>query len=262
VSDEAGDKGGAPLIPLNVPRQSRSKRPDHMARVIEEMIVSGEFAPGVMLPPEMDLAERFGVSRTVIREGVRILQVRGLVEIRHGVGTQVTGSGRSAFASALLLTLRRSGCTMGDLMDFRKLVEPEMAATAALRATARDLAQLKEALAEYVMTIGEYPEQMVKAHLKFHKLILQATHNPVVDALIDPLTQLILLSANPPGTKPRKQTREILDSEAHQDIYKAICAGDSLGARRSMLTDLNNAVGDNRSTPIASEDLGAEVDEE
>lgn len=229
------------------------------------MIVRGEFQPGSMLPTEAELGEQFQVSRTVIREAVRSLEARGLVHIRHGIGTQVTAGGRSAYTAALLLMLRRSGCTVQQVFDFRKLVEPEFAAAAAQRATARDLAEMEAALDEYTAAHATDEVALLDAsHRRFHQAILRAVHNPVVEAMIEPLTELILLSSIPRTAHvvPRLYSKELQDLAAHREIFECIKAGDSLGARRAMLTDFDNARTDfDLSVLIGSRDDDEESDD-
>lgn len=236
--------------------QSRTKLSKKVAKILENMIVKGEIKSGSLLPTEADLGNQFSVSRTVVREAVTILEARGLVHIRHGIGTQVTAGGKRAFTSALLLALRRSGCTIRDLVDFRKLVEPEFAATAARRATGRDLAELQEALDEYIRATESGDTTAAdEHHRRFHQAILRATHNPVVEALIDPLTEMILLSTVPAGSGllPSPKAKTQLDVEAHRDIFSAIKSADSLGASRAVLTDFANARTDyDTSTPLAA----------
>lgn len=244
----------------------RGKLSTKVAKALEGRIVRGEFPPGGMLPTEAELCEQFQVSRTVIREAVRSLEARGLVHIRHGIGTQVTAGGKNAYTAALLLMLRRSGCTAQQVFDFRKLVEPEFAASAAQRATARDLAEMEAALDDYAAAHRADDATMLDAaHRRFHQAILQAVHNPVVEAMIEPLTELILLSSIPrtADVVPRLYSKELQDLDAHREIYACIKAGDSLGARRAMLTDFDNARTDyDLSIAIGSRDEDTDGEDE
>lgn len=246
--------------------QSRTKLSKRVAKTLENMIVKGELKPGSLLPTEAELGTRFSVSRTVVREAVTILEARGLVHIRHGIGTQVTAGGKRAFSSALLLALRRSGCTIRDLVDFRKLVEPEFAATAARRATGRDLAELQDALDAYLAATESGDTTAAEEHhRRFHQAILRATHNPVVEALIDPITEMILLSTVPAAAKllPHIPNKTKMDMEAHSDIFTAIKAADSLGASRAVRTDFANARTDyDTSAPLAAHHPVADEEEE
>jgi len=222
----------------------RGKLSKQVARVLANMIVKGDYKPRALLPSEADLGTHFGVSRTVIREAVLIVEAQGLVHIRHGIGTQVTAGGQSAFTSAMFLMLRRSGCTIRDVFDFRRLVEPEFAATAALRATPEDLMQMEQTLEAYVASYRDHdPTQAEAHHLAFHQAIHRATHNPVVEAMIDPMAEMLLLSSVPyaAGVLPCLPSKELLDIEAHRAIFACIKSGDSQGAHQAMRRDFETA---------------------
>lgn len=202
--------------------------------------MAGELAPEADLPTEAQLSERFGVSRTVIREAIQQAAARGLVTVRHGVGAQVTANGRPAFAQAMILALSRSGCTMGDVLAFRKLVEPEICAAAAQAATSRDIAELTAAVDAYEHGILQDDRQQAQqAHLQFHQTVWQAAHNPVLTVLMDPLSRMILLSTLVPWPGP-VIAKELLDIETHREMLTCMRAGDTLGSRRAMMTDLSN----------------------
>jgi DNA-binding FadR family transcriptional regulator len=237
-------------------RPAEGKLSKRVAAALQELILNGEWGPGSLLPNEAELGQTFGVSRTVIREAVRTLEAQGLVHVRRGIGTQTTAGGKSAYIAALFLVLRRSGCTMHDLFSFRRLVEPEFAAEAARQATGRDLSKLREALEAYAAASAAGNHiQIEEKHLHFHQAILQTTHNPVVQALIDPLAEMLLLSYVPRGSGilPTLPSKELLDIEAHRELLACIEKGDSMGARRAMLTDFNNARTDyDSSVPIGA----------
>jgi len=220
-------------------RPQRRKLSKVVSSQIEERILVRQYCPGALLPPEMELCQEFGVSRTVVREAIRTLEERGLLHIRHGVGTQVLASQRGGFGTAIASALRQTGCTMGDVLDFRKLVEPEIAAAAARRATRQDLVDMEEALEAFSISqsIGvRGPE--AEAHLRFHQTVLRAAHNPVIEALVDPLAEMILLSNLPYTNEPSSEGSIEASIIAHRNIFAAIRAGDSQEARLAMAHDL------------------------
>ena len=90
---------------------------------LEEMILDGELQPGDSLPSELEMAAQMEVSRTVVRDAIRALTTKGLVEIRHGVGTFVTDSGRERLAEALALSLRRGDYSPWELYQVRRGLE-------------------------------------------------------------------------------------------------------------------------------------------
>lgn len=204
---------------------------NELASRLEEMILAGQFPPGCSLPSEAELARQFGVSRTVVRDATRILAAKRLVEIKHGVGMLVTHSARHGFVEALLLLLRRQNSTLGDLVDFRMILEPEVAAVAAVRASEAQLEDIRRIFEESaeLLRAGEYDRAMHK-HLQFHIAIIRAARNPVLEALVDPITEMIL-STHGPG-EGEELSGYVQD---HQAILEALQARDPERARAAMI---------------------------
>ena len=150
---------------------------------LAEMIVHGRFAPGDKLPNELALSTELNVSRTTLREALRILLTRGLVEVRRGVGTFVTQS-RNIHADYDVLKIQNTNVNTKDLYEMRLMFEPQAAYYACLRASKEDL--------EEIFRFGELNEQMIKnqdpqwdeTEQKFHNSIASATHNPFITALL------------------------------------------------------------------------------
>ena len=150
---------------------------------LAEMIVHGRFAPGDKLPNEPALAEELGVSRTTLREALRILSTRGLVEVRRGVGTFVTES-RNIHADYDVLKIQNTNVNTKDLYEMRLMFEPQAAYYAALRASDEELQE--------IFRFGALNERMIRdqdplwddTEQKFHNSIASATHNPFITALL------------------------------------------------------------------------------
>jgi GntR family transcriptional repressor for pyruvate dehydrogenase complex len=158
---------------------------------IEESILSGALKPGDQLPPERELAVRFGVSRTAVREAVRTLHQRGLVEAYSGRGTFVTNGTSQAIRSSLDLMIKisqPSGPT--PLVEVREILEPEIAALAAARCEEVHLAMMREAIAvmDRERTDGE---AFIEADLDFHLALAEAAANPLILSLIDSIGGLL-----------------------------------------------------------------------
>ena len=103
-----------------------------MAGILEARILSGTFPPGSRLPTEHELTESFDVSRTVVRDALRVLDARGLVEVRRGTGTLVKPSSVDAYSSAVATLLLRSDLTIGDVFEARAALEGQLALIAAV----------------------------------------------------------------------------------------------------------------------------------
>ena len=174
-----------------------------LAQQIEDSIISGRLAGGDALPTEPELAKQFGVSRAVVRDATRLLLARGLVDVQHGRGVFVTGSGEEAFGDALLLALRRAGATAWDVEQFEELLLPQVIALAASAATNEEIDAIRAHVDAYVteferltvetMNDGTPPEgwdALLGDFLEMMKAVFAATHNRVLEQLAAPLLSL------------------------------------------------------------------------
>jgi DNA-binding FadR family transcriptional regulator len=198
--------------------------------VVEELaeaIVSGAFAEGDILPTEPALCEQFGFSRTVVREGLKMLEERGLVRVEQGRGTTVQP--RSAWNLLDPVVLRialahdHDMSLLDDLMAVRVVLEREMAKAAAGRLTEDELAALAENLEQMNESYDDY-ERFRSFDLAFHAVVMKASGNEVGLTIVRAIhrhggiTPLLAAGAS----------REVLEQTAreHRDIYDALAAGD------------------------------------
>ena len=150
---------------------------------LTELIAQRRFLPGEKLPSEPELAQELQVSRTTLREALRILTTRGLVEVRRGVGTFVTES-KSVHADYDVLKIQNTNVSTKDLYEMRLMFEPQAAYYACLRASDEEL--------ETIFRYGDLDEEMIRrrdplwdeAEQKFHNSIASATHNQFITALL------------------------------------------------------------------------------
>ena len=150
---------------------------------LAEMITNGRYRPGDKLPSEPELAAELNVSRTTLREALRILTTRGLVEVRRGIGTFVTQS-RSIHADYDVLKIQDTNVNVKDLYEMRLMFEPQAAYYACLRASDDEL--------NTIFRYGELNERMIRhqdpqwdeTEQKFHNSVASATHNPFITALL------------------------------------------------------------------------------
>src|SRR5919108_1225367 len=119
-----------------------------IASDIEELILRGDLPHGQRLPTEGELGDVLGVSRSVVRDAVRMLVARGLLEVRQGYGTMVATPSDEAFSAALLGLLMRSGATMGQVIDARTVLETQLARLVAGSATEDDWQRLDDRLGQ------------------------------------------------------------------------------------------------------------------
>ena len=203
---------------------------EEIVRQVKAMIAEGRLKAGDRLPPERDLAEKFVVSRTSVREALRALESLGLVEIRPGEGTFVRQVSIDALVEplALLMVSQREG--IGELFEARRLLEPSLAALAATRATPEEIQEMERILEEQAKEIGAGRTGLAQ-DAQFHSAIGAAAHNRAITriahAIMDLLTQSREESLNTPGRPTRSH-------EDHRRVLAAISRRDADGARKAM----------------------------
>ena len=208
----------------------RDRTADHLA----ELILAGEWATGEYLPPEGELIQRLGVSRTAYREAMSQLEARGLVEVRHGVGTRVAERSREAVADSLALLLRRSRSATRDLLEARKILETEAAALAAERTTPDVLDTLDAAL-EAMRRPTASPDEYTEGDLRFHIALVLASQNVVLAALAESLREALHESIRATFEVDGRTARRLAD---HERILAAIRSGDPDAARAAVAKHL------------------------
>ena len=216
------------------------RQPNLKTRVYElllNMIIDGKYRDNDMLPPERILCEELGVSRTVIREAIKSLETRGVVQVIHGRGIRVVPVTASDISDAQMLYLRRRhrDVSMRDLMDLRYPVETEIAARAAQRAEPADLRDLQATLERMGRSVHEM-EGYVHTDMDFHLKLANITRNilfiTVLESLLIPLR------------KTFEETFEEQDNERtyeeHVRMSERIAAHDPPGAREAMRLHLEH----------------------
>jgi GntR family transcriptional regulator, transcriptional repressor for pyruvate dehydrogenase complex len=226
---------------------------EQIVQQIEESILNGELSEGSQLPAERDLAKQFGVSRTAVREAIKALQEKGLVDAFPGRGTFVT-NGTSNSMRRYLDRIIKSGEPDGwaYVVEMREILEPEIAALAAARATDQDLTTMREAV-QVMDNARQDSEVFIEADLDFHLALAEAAGNPIVLSLIDSIVGLL-----------REQRLRIFrivggpqrGQHHHRRILEAIERHDAPGARAAMQAHLSQVREDSRNT-AAVEQPGA-----
>lgn len=210
--------------------------------------------PGDRLPIEPELAQRFGVSRTVVRESVQRLQAMGLVEVRHGVGTFVLAP--TTDHSLLLHAEGLSGARqVMAMLELRIGVETEAAALAAMRRTEAQLAGMRRALQDFDAALRE-GRSTLAADFEFHRLIAQATHNPYFEQVLNNLGHATMSGTDMPrqttDETPAPPTQfgasaatllpgKAMTAHEHEGLLERIERGDVVGARAAMLVHLSSS---------------------
>jgi DNA-binding FadR family transcriptional regulator len=214
-------------------------------RVVIGEIASGRYAEGELLPRELDLAARFGVSRNVARECVRGLEERGLVSVRHGSGARVRPEREwDRFDSDVLAALLggpRAAGVIGEYLECRRILEVEAAGLAAERADEEALEDLVEAFERMRLTAegarqNPAGERLYReADVAFHRAVVRAAGNPVLGRMTQPIHRA-LSETFAALARPRMRFERGLPE--HERILEAVRAGDPAEAREAMRAHL------------------------
>jgi GntR family transcriptional regulator, galactonate operon transcriptional repressor len=198
-------------------------------------IVSGAYPPGSSLPTEADLGTAFGVSRTVVRESVMLLQDKGLVRIVHGKGTQVTDpQSWDMIDDVVLSAVVRHDDTLGildELVMVRAALERDMAAAAAGRATPAQLDRIREAFAAMERSAHDVAE-FAAADVDFHDAVMDASGSRLARAIVTSIHGKARTTGRYHGSTSADRIAETLDE--HRKILTAVAGGDAASAAAAM----------------------------
>lgn len=225
----------SPVSTINpVKRQVLSET---VAETLRVLILAGELSPGEKLPAEQSLAEQFGVSRNVIREALRRLNEQGLAEVRHGAGIFVSAPDQETVVSAFAryVHLHYGKEQVASIYEARALLEPQIAALAAERATLEDIAALDETYERMQRNTGE-PEAWSQADLDFHLVMADATHNPILPLLLRSLTETLREMFEAAWNQEEGRRAGL---EYHGRVLQDVKARDGAAARRTVEEQLS-----------------------
>jgi len=206
---------------------------------IKELIAKRELHPGDRLPGERELVRQLGISRTSVREALRILEVMGLVEVRPGSGTYVKDPTADVMQAPLTPWLAAHRDSLMELFEVRELIEPGAAALAAQRACPHTIQAMRQTLEE--MERAHQDGDLVGAVMadaEFHHLIMKATGNKLLIKLLDNIVHLLEEGRKASLRVPGQTARAIA---GHRQILEAIAANDGEAAARAMSTHLRDA---------------------
>jgi GntR family transcriptional repressor for pyruvate dehydrogenase complex len=242
IAGSVGRKGRENMMSMMKPAED-GYRPGYetIAAKIRELITSADLKPGNRLPTEHELSEQLGVSRTVVREAVKVLVATGLVYTRRGSGLYVADKS-SPFATPLLDSLTPADPTqMISLYEFRLTLEPAAARLAAERITPHELRELREVVALNRRSAeSQQRQQWSESDAAFHRVIAEATHNPYIASTIATTTRaqgwVFDLAAG------RTQALLLSYAEQHATILEAIQEGEPDAAAQAMQAHLEWAL--------------------
>lgn len=239
MKSAAGSAGSAP-------QPAWVQRPANLAYALTaelvERIVRGRYEPGRPVPRELDLCEEFGVSRTVVREAVKMLQEKGLVRVRQGAGTIVTPPATWNLLDTQVLEVTiaddESLAVLDDVVVTRRLLESDMANMAARHATEESVARLRQLVDEMDQLVDD-PTVYADHDRAFHDVVMQVSGNRIARAVVRSLERQVINTARYLGRTERALC--VASNSGHRRIYERIAAGDPAGASEAMFTHITEA---------------------
>jgi len=228
---EDGASGSGPALFEQVTREPRLS--DKVADMMLETILSRRLQVGDRLPSERELGEQFGVSRTVVREAVRALVAKGVIEVRSGSGLRVAAVDAAVVSESMSLYLRGGALDFEKVHEVRALLEVHIAGLAAERATEDDLDRMRAVHERMRRETGDV-EAAARDALEFHRVIARATQNDLYLLLMDSIgSTLIDIRRENLGSGAAPMTLS-----QHEQVLERIAARNAAGARAAMAAHL------------------------
>jgi GntR family transcriptional regulator, transcriptional repressor for pyruvate dehydrogenase complex len=215
-------------------RINKSKVYEDVAKQLGRHILE-QLKPGDLLPPERELVQMFGVSRSSIRYAIRSLELMGLVEPRQGVGTLVREPSTEVLGKPLASVLLQKRKMVEELLDVRKMLEPPLARRAALHLSGEQLRNMERILERHkAKMLGG--ELAIEEDSAFHYAVALAADNSVLLKVVDVLMELLK------GTRERSlqvEGRQEKSLAGHYRILAALRRGDAAAAEAAMRRHLS-----------------------
>ncbi|MBV7248473.1 FadR/GntR family transcriptional regulator [Streptomyces sp. MW-W600-10] len=214
---------------------SEALRPMGRTRLYEQVIdrlrtyaTESGLKSGDRLPPERELAQRLGISRASVKQGIVVLEVQGLVEVRHGGGTYLVGDSLDVAEPVEQLVERRR--RLPDVLEAREAMETKLAELAAERRTDQDLAAIREAL-DFMAREIERGEHGVEGDRRFHAAVTAAAHSALLADFMRSIAEQITESRH---ESLRQRGRPVKSFAQHKAIFEKIEAGNGRAAAAAM----------------------------
>ena len=208
-----------------------------MTQAILEMIAAGDLKPGDLLPPERELGTQFGVSRTVIREAVRALKGKGLLDVRSGSGVRIRAVDESTVRESMRHFVHGSMVDYAKVDEVRRVLEVAAAGLAAERATAEDIAEMDDTIERFANECSDL-EASVRIDIEFHRAVARATHNELFLVLHDSIGEMLVEVRRRNLSRGRSERRLVV--KMHQRIRDGIAAHDPAAAQEAMRDHLGH----------------------
>lgn len=225
-----------------MPRATSARRDQPDTRItakligrIKTMISSGAISPGSRFPPERELAKEFGVNRASVRQVLKVLEIMGVLSQRVGDGTYLSESAETILNEPIDFLVLLDDLSQHELFETRLMIEPELTARAAERATAEDISALRNAI--FAMERSKTTRERLNADMAFHEAIFRASGNRICHLLFKGIHRTLLMSMGQLSDRVSLEHPLMF----HRRIYTAIRERDPQAARQAMLEHIDNA---------------------
>jgi GntR family transcriptional repressor for pyruvate dehydrogenase complex len=232
----AADSADVRLEPVK-----RSRIYEHIVEQIHALIREGRWAPGDQIPPERELAERFRVSRTSVREALRALEMQGVIESRQGGGTFVRTADTEALVPPLAAAILRGQRELAEVLEVRELIEPGIARLAAARVTAEHVSELETLLERQRECIAN-DRPFIEEDTAFHYTLARAADNHILLRLHNVILDLLRESRQSYLHVPDRPQTSLRGHEAILAAVKAQDAEAAYGASLAHITEVRDKI--------------------
>ena len=215
-------------------RDSRSRLSEHIADELQAEIVHGGIVPNLRLPTEVELMERYSVSRTVVREAAKVLEQRGLVTVAPGRGMVVAAFDGARIAEQFSLVMLASDGTFGQLLELRLALELQVATAAAAAPSAQSLAHLEQSIVDGQAVLDRPgpldTHAFLDTDMTFHEALAAASGNPFFELVCRPINTFLRSYYLHRDGYPSNPVRTL---EEHREILETLRRRDTFGARQA-----------------------------
>jgi GntR family transcriptional repressor for pyruvate dehydrogenase complex len=211
-------------------RVRRRRLHEDIVQQFHSLIRRGVLQHGARLPSERSLAGQFKVSRSSVREAIRSLELQGLVVSRRGAGTFINTENLESVVALIATTLSSGDETLPEIFEVRHLLEPQIAAVAAQRASPEEIEQMEEILKGQQQQISR-GQTGVDADTAFHFALASATHNSALVKVVSAVEDILRLSRDYSLQQPGRPQRSLA---SHRQILDMVEARDAEGAKQAM----------------------------
>lgn len=224
--------------PQIVPLERERRLYERVAEKMALLIMDGVWRPGDKIPPERELAQGFGVSRTVVREAVKVMEAQGLLESTSGSGVHVRQADPDIVSRSIQTYLQLTDPTDVEMkiIEVRRVLETEIAALAAQRAMPEQIQEMREICRE-MRAQTDSAQTLAGLDFQLHLLLARATRNDLFEMLLSPLMEQLheyyLAVWGKYGERPLK-----IVFDQHDALIDAVATGDAEAARAAMATHL------------------------